>query len=74
MVPRCSSQNAGRDAQAAPAPSSLPSRCYSPSKKDRHVGEAAILPSVPSITLAGVNAANTAAVAAANPCRRIACP
>ncbi len=57
-----------------PAPSSLPSRRYSPSKKDRHIGEAAIPPAVPSITLAAVNAANAAAVAAANPCRRIACP
>jgi hypothetical protein len=74
-VPCCSSRNAGRDAQAATAPSSLPSRRYSPSKKDRHVGEAAIPPSVPSITLADVNASDAAAaVASANPCRRIACP
>jgi hypothetical protein len=31
-------------------------------------------PSVPFITLAGVNATNAAAVAAANPCRKLACP
>jgi hypothetical protein len=73
-VPCCSSQNAGRDAQAAPAPPSLPSQRYSPSKKDRHVGEVAIPPAIPSITLAAVNAANAAAVAAANPCWRISCP
>jgi hypothetical protein len=72
-VPCHSRRNAGRDAQAAPAPSSLPSQCYSPSKKDKHGGEAAIPPSVPSITLAAVNAANNAVVAATNPCRRIAC-
>jgi hypothetical protein len=38
------------------------------------VGEAAIPPAIPSITLADVNSTNAAAVAAANPCRRIACP
>jgi hypothetical protein len=38
------------------------------------VGGAAIPPSVPSITLAAGNATNAAAVAAANPCGRIACP
>jgi hypothetical protein len=59
---RRSHQNAGIDAEAAPAPSSLPSRRYSPSKKDKHGGKAAIPPSVPSITLAAVNAANAAAV------------
>jgi hypothetical protein len=70
-APRRSRRNAGIDAKAAPAPSSLPSRRYSPSKKDKHGGEAAIPPSVPSITLAAVNAANAAAVAAANPWRSI---
>jgi hypothetical protein len=73
-APRRSRRNAGIDAEAAPAPSSLPSRCYSPSKKDKHGGEAAIPPSVPSITLAAVNAANVAAVAAANPRRSIEFP
>jgi hypothetical protein len=73
-VPHHSRQNSGRDAQAAPAPSSLPSWCYSPSKKDRHGGEAAVPPSVPSITVAAVSAANATAVAAANPCRRIGFP
>jgi hypothetical protein len=73
-IPCRSHRKAGRDSQAAPAPSSLPSRRYSPSKEDKHGGEAAIPPSVPSITLAAVNAANAAAVAAINPCRRIACP
>jgi hypothetical protein len=67
-VPCHSRQNSGRDAQAAPAPSSLLSRRYSPSKKDRHRGEAAVPPSVPSITDAAVNAANATAVAATNPC------
>jgi hypothetical protein len=62
--PRRSRRNAARQ----PEPSSLPSRRNIPSKKDRHGGGAAILPSVPSITLATVNAANAAAVAAANPC------
>jgi hypothetical protein len=65
-VSRHSCQNAGRDAQAAPAPSSLPSWHYSPSKKDRRGGVAAMPPSVPSITVAAVNAANATAVAAAN--------
>jgi hypothetical protein len=73
-VPCHSHQNAGRDTQAAPAPSSLPSQHYSPSKKDRHGGEAAIPPSVPSIIVAAVNAANAAVVAAANPCRSIKFP
>jgi hypothetical protein len=72
-VPHRSHQNAGRDAQAAPAPSSLLSRRYSPSKKDRRGGEAALTPSVPSITVAAVNAAN-AAVAATNPCGSIKFP
>jgi hypothetical protein len=72
-VPHHSHRNAAKDAQAVPAPSYLPSRCYSPSKKDKHGGEAAIAPSVPSITLAAVNAASAAAVAAANLHRRIAC-
>jgi hypothetical protein len=73
-APRHSHQNAGIDAKAAPAPSSLPSWRYSPSKKDKHGGEAAIPPSVPSITLAAVNAANATAVAAANPWRSIKFP
>jgi hypothetical protein len=73
-VPRRSRRNTARDAQAAHAPSSLPSQHYSPFQKDKHGGEAAIPPSVPSITLAAVNAANAAAVAATNPPRRIACP
>ncbi len=73
-VPRRSRQNAGRDAQAAPAPSSLPSERYSPSKKDRRGGEAAIPPSVPSITVAAVNAVNATAVAAANLHGRIEFP
>jgi hypothetical protein len=73
-VPRRSRQNAGIDAKAAPAPSSLPSRCYSPSKTDTPGGEATIPPSVPSITLAAVNAANAAAVPAANPWRSIEFP
>jgi hypothetical protein len=55
-------------------PSSLPSRRCIPSKKDEQGGKAAITPSIPSITLAAVNAANAAAVAAANPCRKPACP
>jgi hypothetical protein len=70
-APRRSRRITGIDAEAAPAPSSLPSQRYSPSKKDKHGGEAAIPPSVPSITLAAVNAANAAAVAAANPRRSI---
>jgi hypothetical protein len=61
--PRRSRRNAGRQ----PEPSSLPSRRNIPSKKDRYGGGAAIPPSVPSITLATVNAANAAAVAMANP-------
>jgi hypothetical protein len=73
-APCRSPQNAGIDAEAAPAPSSLPSQRYSPSKKDKHGGEAAIPPSVPSITLAAVNAANAAAVTAANPWRSIEFP
>ncbi len=68
------SRRAGIDVEAAPAPSSLPSRHYSPSKKDKHGREAAIPPFVPSITLAAVNAANAAAVAAANPWRSIEFP
>jgi hypothetical protein len=70
-APRRSRRNAGIDAKAAPAPSSLPSWCYSPIKKDKHGGEAAIPPSIPSITLAAKNAAKAAAVAAANPRRSI---
>jgi hypothetical protein len=62
--PRRSRCNAGRQ----PEPSSLPSWGNNPSKKDRHRGGAAIPPSVPSITLAAVNATYAAAVAAANPC------
>jgi hypothetical protein len=73
-APRRSCRNSGRDAQAAPAPSSLPSRSYSPSKKDRRGGEAAVPPSIPSITVAAVNAANATAAAAANPCRSIEFP
>jgi hypothetical protein len=73
-APRRSRQNAGIDAKAAPAPSSLPSRRYSSRKKDKHGGEAAIPPSVPSIMLAAVNAANAAAAAAANPRRSIKFP
>jgi hypothetical protein len=71
--PRRSRRNAGQQ----PEPTSQPSRQKNPSKKDRHGGGAAILPSVPSITLAAANAApanaaaanaaNAAAVAAANP-------
>jgi hypothetical protein len=74
ISPCRSHRNARIDAKAAPAPSSLPSQRYSPSKKDKHGGEAAIPPSVPSITLAAVNAANAAAVAAANPWRSIKFP
>ncbi len=73
-ISRRSRQNAERDAQAAPALSSLPSRRCSPSKKIRHRGEAAIPPSVPSITVLAVNAANATAVAAANPCGSIKFP
>ncbi len=73
-VPHRSHRNAGRDAQAAPAPSSLPSQHYSPSNKDRHRGEAAIPPFIPSITVAAGNAANAAAVAVPNPCRSIKFP
>ncbi len=73
-APRCSRQNAGIYAKAAPAPSSLPSWRYSPSKKDKHGGEVAIPPSIPSIMLAAVNAANPAAVAAAIPWRSIEFP
>jgi hypothetical protein len=65
-IPRRSHRNAGRDAQAAPAPSSLPSRCYSPSKKVRRRGEATVPPFIPSITVLAVNAANATAVAATN--------
>jgi hypothetical protein len=62
-----------RNAGQQPEPSSQPSQQKNPSKKDRHGGEAAIPPSIPSFTLAtanpvAANAANTAAVAAANPC------
>jgi hypothetical protein len=74
MVPHHSHQTAGRDAQAASAPSSLPSRCYCPSKKNRHGREAAIPPSILSITVAAVNTANAAAVAVANLCRSIKFP
>ncbi len=73
-VPHRSHRNAARDAQAAPVPSSLPSLRYSPSKKDKHWGEATIAPSIPSITLAAVNADNATAVTAANPCKKIVCP
>jgi hypothetical protein len=73
-LPHCSRRNAAKDAQAAPAPSSLPSWHCIPSKKDKQGGKAAITPFVPSITLAALNAANAAAVAAANPCRKPACP
>jgi hypothetical protein len=73
-APCRSCQNAGIDAKAAPAPLSLPSRSYSPRKKDNHGGESAIPPSVPSIALAAVNAANAAAVAATNPWRSIKFP
>jgi hypothetical protein len=73
-APRRSRRNAGIDAKAASAPSSLPSWRYSPSKKDKHGGEATIPQSVPSIPLAAVNAANAAAVAAANPWRSIEFP
>jgi hypothetical protein len=72
-VPHRSHRNAAKGAQAAPAPSSLPSWCCSPSKKDKQGGEATIAPSVPSITVAAVNIAYTSAVAAANPCRKLAC-
>ncbi len=70
---RCSCRNVAKDSQAAPAPSSLPSQRCSSSKKDEQGGKAAITPSVPSIALAAVNAANAAAVTAANPCRKPAC-
>jgi hypothetical protein len=73
-APCRSHRNARIDAKAAPVPSSLPSFRYSPSKKDKHKGEAAIPPFVPSIMLAAVNAANAAAVAAANPWRSIEFP
>ncbi len=66
---RHSRRNAGQQ----PEPSSHPSQQTTTSKKNRHGGGAAIPTSVPSITLAAVNAAaanaaNAAAVAAANPC------
>jgi hypothetical protein len=73
-LPCRSRRNSAKDAQAVAAPSSLPSQRYSPSKKDNQRGKAAITPSVPSITLAAVNAADAAAVAAANPHRDLACP
>ncbi len=73
-LPHRSRKNAAKDAQAAPAPSSLPSQRCIPSKKDKQGGKATITPSIPSITLAAVNAANAAAVAAANPCWKLACP
>ncbi len=68
-----SPRHSRRDAGQQPEPLSQPSRQKTPSKNDRHGGGAAIPPSVPSITLAAVNAAaanaaNAAAVAAANPC------
>ncbi len=66
-------RNMAKDSQTAPVPSSLPSRHCSPSKKDEQGGKATITPSVPFITLAVVNAANAAAVTAANPCRKPAC-
>jgi hypothetical protein len=61
--PRRSHCNAGQQ----PEPSSLPSWRNIPSKKNRHGGGATIPPSIHSITLAAVNAANAAAVAVANP-------
>jgi hypothetical protein len=73
-LPCRSRRNVAKDAQAAPASSSLPSWHCSPSKKDEQGGKVAITPSVPSITLAAVNAPNAAAVAAANPRRKLACP
>jgi hypothetical protein len=73
-IPCRSRRNAGRDAQAAPAPSSLPSRCNSPSKKYRRGGVATVPPSIPSITVAAVNAANATAVAAANSRRSMEFP
>jgi hypothetical protein len=73
-APCCSHQNAKKDAEARPVPSSLPSRRYSSSKKDKHRGEAAIPPFIPSIMLAAVNASNAAAVAAADPWRSIKFP
>jgi hypothetical protein len=73
-APCRSHQKAEIDAKAAPAPSSLPSRRCSPSKKDKHGGEAAIPSSIPSIMLAAMNAANAAAVAVANPWRSIKFP
>jgi hypothetical protein len=73
-LPHHSHRTAAKDAQAAPAQSSLPSRRYSPSKKDKQGGKAAITPSAPSITLVALNAVNAAAVTAANPHRKPACP
>jgi hypothetical protein len=74
IVPRRSRQTSGRDAQAASVPSSLPSRRYGPSKRNRHGREAAIPPSVLSITVAAVNAANAPDVAVANHRRSIEFP
>jgi hypothetical protein len=73
-LPHRSSRNAAKDAQAQPMPSSLPSRRFSPSKKDKQGGKTSLTPSIHSITLAAVNAANAAAVAATNPCRKPPCP
>jgi hypothetical protein len=73
-LPRRSHRNMAKDAQAAPSPSSLPSQHCSPSKKEEQGGNAALTPSFPSITLAAVNAANAAAVTAANPHRKFTCP
>jgi hypothetical protein len=61
-IPCRSHRNAGRDTQVVPAPTSLPSQRYSPSKKYKQGEEAAIPPSNPSITLAAVNAANADAL------------
>jgi hypothetical protein len=71
-LPRHSRRNVTKDVQAQPVPSSLPSQCFSPSKKDKQGGKAALTPSIPSITLAAVNAAKAAAVATANPHRKTA--
>jgi hypothetical protein len=72
--PHRSHRNTAKDAQAAPAPTSQPSRCCSPCKKDKQGGKATITTSVPSNILATVNAANAAAVAATNPFSKLACP
>jgi hypothetical protein len=67
-IPCHSHRNTAKDAQAAPAPSSLPSQHCSPSNEDKQGGKATIAP------LAAVHAANATAVAAANSCRKLACP